>query len=45
MHAGLSIKEIAERCEFANAFHFSRKLKLACGQSPHLWRSQEWSGE
>ena len=43
MHTGLSIKEIAEHCGFANAFHFSRKFKLAYGQSPRLWRSQKWS--
>ncbi len=43
-HTGLSIKEIADHCGFANAFHFSRKFKQAYGQSPRVWRSQQWSG-
>jgi AraC family transcriptional regulator of arabinose operon len=43
-NTGLSIKEIAERCGFANAFHFSRKFKQAHGQSPRRWRSQKWDG-
>ena len=42
-HTGLSIKEIAEHCGFANAFHFSRKFKQAHGQSPRSWRSQKWA--
>lgn len=42
-HTGLSIKEIAEHCGFANAFHFSRKFKKAYGRSPRGWRSQKWS--
>jgi AraC-like DNA-binding protein len=42
-HTGLSIKEIAEQCGFANAFHFSRKFKEAYRMSPRAWRSQKWS--
>jgi len=45
IHTGLSVKEIAEGCGFANAFHFSRKFKQTYGQSPRLWRSQQWSSE
>ena len=43
MHTGLCIKEIAERCGFANAFHFSRKFKQAYGSSPRIWRLQKWA--
>lgn len=43
VHTGLSIKEIAQGCGFANEFHFSRKFKKAYGKSPHAWRLQEWS--
>ncbi|MCX6894981.1 MAG: AraC family transcriptional regulator [Verrucomicrobia bacterium] len=43
-HTGLSIKEIAGHCGFANEFHFSRKFKEAYGKSPRAWRSQKWSG-
>ena len=42
-HTGLSIKEIAGHCGFANAFHFSRKFKAAYRMSPRAWRSQRWS--
>jgi len=42
-HTGLSLKEIAEHCGFANAFHFSRKFKEAYRMSPRVWRSQKWS--
>lgn len=42
-HTGLSIKEIAQGCGFANEFHFSRKFKQAYGKSPRVWRQQEWS--
>jgi AraC family transcriptional regulator of arabinose operon len=43
IHTGLSIKEIAGYCGFANEFHFSRKFKAAYGKSPRDWRSQKWS--
>jgi AraC family transcriptional regulator len=43
-HTGLSIKEIAQDCGFANEFHFSRKFKETYGKSPRVWRQQEWSG-
>lgn len=43
-HTGVSIKEIAQTCGFANEFHFSRKFKEAYGKSPRAWRLQEWSG-
>jgi AraC-like DNA-binding protein len=42
-HTGLSIEEIALRCGFANAFHFSRKFRHAYGKSPRAWRMQAWS--
>jgi AraC family transcriptional regulator of arabinose operon len=42
-HTGLSIAEIAERCGFANAFHFSRKFRELFGKSPRAWRTQAWS--
>jgi AraC family transcriptional regulator of arabinose operon len=42
-YTGLSIKEIAEHCGFANAFHFSRKFKEVYRMSPRVWRSQAWS--
>jgi AraC-like DNA-binding protein len=42
-HTGLSIREIAEHCGFANEFHFSRKFKEAYGKSPRDWRSEQWS--
>jgi AraC-like DNA-binding protein len=42
-HTGLTIKEIAKYCGFANEFHFSRKFKEAYGKSPRAWRSQKWS--
>jgi len=42
-HTGLSIEEIALRCGFANAFHFSRKFRHAYGKSPRAWRTQAWS--
>lgn len=43
MHTGLSIRVIADRCGFANEFHFSRKFKEAYGKSPRDWRSEQWS--
>jgi AraC-like DNA-binding protein len=43
VHTGLSIKEIAEGCGFANEFHFSRKFKQAYGRSPRVWRSEKWA--
>lgn len=39
---GLSIADIAEKCGFQNAFHFSRKFKEAFGLSPTIWRKQLW---
>lgn len=39
---GLAIGEIASRCGFANAFHFSRKFRLAYGRSPRAWRALAW---
>jgi AraC family transcriptional regulator of arabinose operon len=41
-HTGLSVGEIASRCGFANAFHFSRKFRLAYGRSPRDWRVVAW---
>lgn len=43
-HTGLSIGEIAGRCGFANAFHFSRKFRQAHGLSPRAWRTRNWGG-
>ena len=42
-HTGLTIGEIADRCGFANPFHFSRKFRQAFGQSPRAWRAQAWN--
>ena len=39
----LSIEEIALRCGFTNAFHFSRKFRQTYGKSPRAWRAQTWS--
>ena len=41
-HTGLSIGEIADRCGFANPFHFSRKFRLTYGKSPRSWRAHAW---
>ncbi len=41
-HTGLSIGEIADRCGFANPFHFSRKFRQAHGLSPREWRTKNW---
>ncbi len=41
-NTGLSMSEIAERCGFANAFHFSRKFREHFGKSPRLWRAHAW---
>lgn len=41
-HTGLSVGEIADRCGFANAFHFSRKFRQAHGISPRAWRMRNW---
>lgn len=43
-HTGLSVGEIADRCGFANAFHFSRKFRQAHGVSPREWRTKAWGG-
>lgn len=42
-HTGLSVGEIAERCGFANPFHFSRKFKQAYRTSPLNWRKELWT--
>ncbi|HXR48691.1 MAG TPA: AraC family transcriptional regulator [Candidatus Limnocylindrales bacterium] len=42
-HTGLSLKEIAGRCGFANEFHFSRKFKHAYEKSPSGWRNERWN--
>jgi AraC-like DNA-binding protein len=41
-HTGLPVGEIADRCGFANPFHFSRKFRKAYGQSPRAWRVRAW---
>ncbi len=41
-HTGLSVGEIADRCGFANAFHFSRKFRQSHGMSPRAWRDRHW---
>ncbi len=41
---GLPVYEIAERCGFSNAFHFSRCVKRITGGSPRKIRQQAWSG-
>jgi AraC family transcriptional regulator of arabinose operon len=42
---GLSVGEIADRCGFANPFHFSRKFREAYEKSPLRWRQQRWSAK
>jgi AraC family transcriptional regulator of arabinose operon len=42
VHTGLSIREIAGRCGFANEFHFSRKFKAAYERNPRAWRNEMW---
>ena len=41
---GVPVGEIAERCGFANAFHFSRRFRQAYGRSPLAWRKKMWCG-
>lgn len=42
LHTGFSISEIADRCGFANSFHFSRRFKQANRSSPLAWRKANW---
>jgi AraC-like DNA-binding protein len=43
LHAtGLSVGEIAVRCGFENANHFSRRVKEATNYSPRLLRQRMW---
>ena len=39
---GLAVGQIAERCGFANSFHFSRKFSQVYGRSPLAWRQNLW---
>lgn len=39
---GLSVSEIAFRCGFQNAFHFSRLMKNRYGASPRKLREKSW---
>jgi AraC family transcriptional regulator of arabinose operon len=39
---GLSIGEIADRCGFPNAFHFSRRFRQHFGGSPRRMRNEWW---
>jgi AraC-like DNA-binding protein len=39
---GVPVGEVAERCGFANAFHFSRRFRQAYGRSPLAWRKRAW---
>lgn len=40
LHTGLSVKEISERCGFANAFHFSRRFRNWSGLPPREYRTR-----
>ncbi|MCC5849389.1 MAG: substrate-binding domain-containing protein [Verrucomicrobia bacterium] len=40
MNTRLSVEEVAEKCGFANAPHFSRSFKKALGLSPGAFRSK-----
>lgn len=40
LNSQLSIKEIADRLDFANQFHFSRNFKAFAGLSPSAYRDQ-----
>jgi AraC-like DNA-binding protein len=42
IQTGLPIGEIAERCGFANPFHFSRTFRSANGVTPRDFRSGTW---
>ncbi len=39
---GLTVAEIADRCGFANPFHFSRLLRQMQGVSPRKFRARNW---
>jgi AraC-like DNA-binding protein len=39
---GLSVTEIADRCGFQNAFHFSKVIKKLYGDSPRALRATMW---
>jgi transcriptional regulator GlxA family with amidase domain len=41
-HTGFPLSQIAEQCGFAKPFHFSRKYKDFCGESPLSWRHKQW---
>jgi AraC family transcriptional regulator of arabinose operon len=41
---GIPVGEVAERCGFASAFHFSRRFRQAYGRSPLAWRKRMWGG-
>ncbi len=43
-HTGLRISEIAQRCGFANPYHFSRKFREKYRLSPMAFRQQGWKG-
>jgi AraC-like DNA-binding protein len=43
-HTGAPVGEVAERCGFASAFHFSRRFRDAYGRSPRAWRKKLWGG-
>jgi transcriptional regulator GlxA family with amidase domain len=40
---GLTIKEVADQCGFADAFHLSRRVKALSGEPPRRLRQREWN--
>jgi AraC-like DNA-binding protein len=42
--SGLPIAEIAYRCGFKSAFHFSRRFRLSAGEPPSAFRKRQWKG-
>lgn len=41
---GLSVQEVAEKCGFRNAFHFSRRMRARYGRPPRELRRGDWEG-
>lgn len=44
-HTGLSVEEIAYRCGFKTAAHFSRRIKTRYGRTPSQIRARHWLSE
>jgi transcriptional regulator GlxA family with amidase domain len=42
--SGLPVAEVADRCGFATAQHFARRVKVATGTTPAGHRARTWGG-